>query len=120
MAYVSALRFALRAYAITSLLPAPTVPPNRAGNADTVGIPNRALLELSAVERNDDRIDPVYGQTTISDPPPPPGVKEADGFDVATHMAHPRAKEAPVVPDVPVAMVDAFCYVLSLLPLDEV
>lgn len=53
-------------------------------------IPMRELLELSPEARKEERMDPVCGQTKVTEPPPPPGVKVTDGLDVETHTANLR------------------------------
>ena len=53
-------------------------------------IPMRDLLELSPEARKEERMDPVCGQTKVTEPPPPPGVKVTDGLDVETHTANLR------------------------------
>jgi hypothetical protein len=83
MPYVSSFLFIVSPNAINR-------GPNSLGKADMDEIPMRELLELSPEARKEERMDPVCGQTKVTEPPPPPGVKVTDGLDVETHTANLR------------------------------
>jgi hypothetical protein len=64
--------------------------PNSLGKDDMDENPIRDLLELSPEARKEERMDPVCGQTKVTEPPPPPGVRVTDGLDVETQTANLR------------------------------
>ena len=55
---------------------------NASGNGDSDDIPRADFPERSALARKDDRMEPVWGHSTVSDPPPPFGVTTVDGLVV--------------------------------------
>jgi hypothetical protein len=55
---------------------------NDEGKIDRVETPILALPDKSAVDRKDDRIEPVLGSNKVTHPPPPPGVNAEHGFVV--------------------------------------
>ena len=54
------------------------------GNDESEDIPSAVLPDRSALVRSDDRMEPVCGQSTVNEPPPPLGVIAFEGLVVET------------------------------------